>query len=229
MISSKHYIELWVNRKMVELEDQDSLGIRLNAVLFNPTKVTTTKSEYSFSFDVPSTPNNDKIFNYGSNLSRLNKFHGRYSAVVVADGDEIFRGSMIVEKYDASKKMYSCNLVNVKTNTLEDIFGEKKLTDYKWMIDYSGATTINSVNSDMTSKYYFPFLSYGVFQKDYVTSDKVGETYTSKFLIDKYCKFYHSSFFPSINVSEELRKLLEAEGYTVNGSLFNDPWLSNVY
>ena len=101
MISSKHYIELWVNRKMVELEDQDSLGIRLNAVLFNPTKVTTTKSEYSFSFDVPSTPNNDRIFNYGNNLSRLNKFHGRYSAVVVADGDEIFRGSMIVEKYDA--------------------------------------------------------------------------------------------------------------------------------
>ena len=229
MISSRHYIELWVNGKMVELEDQDSLGIRLNAVLFNPTKVTTTKSEYSFSFDVPSTPNNDRIFNYANNLSRLNKFHGRYSAKVVADGDEIFNGSMIIEKYDASKKMYSCNLVNVKTNTLEDIFKEKKLTDYKWMIDYSGATTINAVNNDMSSKYYFPFLSYGVFQKDYISSDKVGNTYTSKFLIDKYCKFYHSSFFPSINVSEEIRQLFEKEGYTVNGSLFNDPWLSNVY
>ena len=229
MISSRHYIELWVNGKMVELEDQDSLGIRLNAVLFNPTKVTTTKSEYSFSFDVPSTPNNDRIFNYANNLSRLNKFHGRYSAKVVADGDEIFNGSMIIEKYDASKKMYSCNLVNVKTNTLEDIFKEKKLTDYKWMIDYSGATTINAVNNDMSSKYYFPFLSYGVFQKDYVSSDQVGNTYTSKFLIDKYCKFYHSSFFPSINVSEEIRQLFEKEGYTVNGSLFTDPWLSNVY
>ena len=229
MISSRHYIELWVNGKMVELEDQDSLGIRLNAVLFNPTKVTTTKSEYSFSFDVPSTPNNDRIFNYANNLSRLNKFHGRYNAKVVADGDEIFNGSMIIEKYDASKKMYSCNLVNVKTNTLEDIFKDKKLTDYKWMIDYSGATTINAVNKDMSSKYYFPFLSYGVFQKDYISSDKVGNTYTSKFLIDKYCKFYHSSFFPSINVSEEIRQLFEKEGYTVNGSLFNDPWLSNVY
>lgn len=229
MISARHYIELWVNGKMVELEDQDSLGIRLNAVLFNPTKVTTTKSEYSFSFDVPSTPNNDRIFNYANNLSRLNKFHGRYSAKVVADGDEIFNGSMIIEKYDASKKMYSCNLVNVKTNTLEDIFKDKKLTDYKWMIDYSGATTINAVNSDMSSKYYFPFLSYGVFQKDYVTSDQVGNTYTSKFLIDKYCKFYHSTFFPSINVSEEIRQLFEKEGYTVNGSLFTDPWLSNVY
>lgn len=229
MISSRHYIELWVNGNMIELEDQDSLGIRLNAVLFNPTKVTTTKSEYSFSFDVPSTPNNDRIFNYANNLSRLNKFHGRYSAKVVADGDEIFNGSMIIEKYDASKKMYSCNLVNVKTNTLEDIFKEKKLTDYKWMIDYSGATTINAVNNDMSSKYYFPFLSYGVFQKDYVSSDKVGNTYTSKFLIDKYCKFYHSSFFPSINVSEEIRQLFEKEGYTVNGSLFTDPWLSNVY
>ena len=229
MISARHYIELWVNGKMVELEDQDSLGIRLNAVLFNPTKVTTTKSEYSFSFDVPSTPNNDRIFNYANNLSRLNKFHGRYTAKVVADGDEIFNGSMIIEKYDASKKMYSCNLVNVKTNTLEDIFKEKKLTDYKWMIDYSGATTINSVNSDMSSKYYFPFLSYGVFQKDYISSDQVGNTYSSKFLIDKYCKFYHSSFFPSINVSEEIRQLFEKEGYTVNGSLFTDPWLSNVY
>lgn len=229
MISPRHYIELWVNGKMAELEDQDSLGIRLNAVLFNPTKVTTTKSEYSFSFDVPSTPNNDRIFNYANNLSRLNKFHGRYTAKVVADGDEIFNGSMIIEKYDASKKMYSCNLVNVKTNTLEDIFKEKKLTDYKWMIDYSGATTINAVNSDMSSKYYFPFLSYGVFQKDYVSSDQVGNTYTSKFLIDKYCKFYHSSFFPSINVSEEIRQLFEKEGYTVNGSLFTDPWLSNVY
>lgn len=229
MISSRHYIELWVNGKMVELEDQDSLGIRLNAVLFNPTKVTTTKSEYSFSFDVPSTPNNDRIFNYANNLSRLNKFHGRYNAKVVADGDEIFNGSMIIEKYDASKKMYSCNLVNVKTNTLEDIFKDKKLTDYKWMIDYSGATTINAVNNDMSSKYYFPFLSYGVFQKDYVSSDQVGNTYTSKFLIDKYCKFYHSSFFPSINVSEEIRQLFEKEGYTVNGSLFTDPWLSNVY
>ena len=229
MISARHYIELWVNGKMVELEDQDSLGIRLNAVLFNPTKVTTTKSEYSFSFDVPSTPNNDRIFNYANNLSRLNKFHGRYTAKVVADGDEIFNGSMIIEKYDASKKMYSCNLVNVKTNTLEDIFKEKKLTDYKWMIDYSGATTINAVNNDMSSKYYFPFLSYGVFQKDYVSSDQVGNTYTSKFLIDKYCKFYHSSFFPSINVSEEIRQLFEKEGYTVNGSLFTDHWLSNVY
>ena len=229
MISSRHYIELWVNGKMVELEDQDSLGIRLNAVLFNPTKVTTTKSEYSFSFDVPSTPNNDRIFNYANNLSRLNKFHGRYTAKVVADGDEIFNGSMIIEKYDASKKMYSCNLVNVKTNTLEDIFKEKKLTDYKWMIDYSGATTINAVNNDMSSKYYFPFLSYGVFQKDYISSDQVGNTYSSKFLIDKYCKFYHSSFFPSINVSEEIRQLFEKEGYTVNGSLFTDHWLSNVY
>ena len=63
MISARHYIELWVNGKMVELEDQDSLGIRLNAVLFNPTKDTTTKSEYSFSFYVPSKPNNDRILN----------------------------------------------------------------------------------------------------------------------------------------------------------------------
>ena len=55
--------------KWLSWKTMDSLGIRLKAVLFNPTKVTTTKSEYSFSFDVPSTPNNDMIFNYYANNS----------------------------------------------------------------------------------------------------------------------------------------------------------------
>ena len=50
-ISSNHYIEIYVNGNLLELESQDSLNLRINDVLFNPTKTTTKQAEYSYSFD----------------------------------------------------------------------------------------------------------------------------------------------------------------------------------
>ena len=61
MISNQHYIEIYINKQLIELESQESLNLRINSVLFNPTKTTTTQAEYSYSFTIPSTPNNDRI------------------------------------------------------------------------------------------------------------------------------------------------------------------------
>ena len=77
MISDVHYIELYINGGLMELESQDSLNLRINSVLFTPTQTTTKQGEYSYSFDIPSTPTNDKILNYANNLSRTNKCHAR--------------------------------------------------------------------------------------------------------------------------------------------------------
>jgi len=165
MISNVHYLELYVNGELIELVSQESLNLRINNILFDPTKTTTTQAEYSYSFDIPSTPNNDRILNYANNLSRINKFHARYPSQVYADGHMIFDGSLTIQKYSAKDKMYTCNLVNIKINTLEEIFGDMMMTDLKWEVPFDGAPTINSVNSDYTTKYYFPLVSYGVFQK----------------------------------------------------------------
>lgn len=231
MISNVHYIELFINKQPIELESQDSLGLRINNVLFNPTKTTTTQAEYSYSFDIPSTPHNDKVLNYANNLSRTSKFHARYPAQVYADGHLIFDGSLTIQKYDAKDKMYSCNLVNIKINTLEEIFGDTKMTDLKWMIDFDGAPTINNVNSDYNTKYFFPLACYGMgqFQKRYVTKDDVGATYTPKHTLDKYNAWWISSFFPSLNVVETMKKAFESKGYSVGGSVFNDPNIKYIY
>ena len=89
MISNQHYIELYVQKQLVEFESQDSLNLRINNVLFNPTKTSTKQAEYSYSFDIPSTPNNDKIFGYANTFSRINKFHTRYSAELYSDGTKV--------------------------------------------------------------------------------------------------------------------------------------------
>lgn len=229
MISDVHYIELYVNNQLIELESQESLNLRINRVLFNPTKTTTTQSEFSYSFDIPSTPNNDKIFDYANNLAKMNKFRARYKTEVYADGDLIFDGSLTIQKYSAKNKKYTCNLVNIKINTLDEIFGDAVLTDMKWEVPFSGAPTINSVNNDASSKYFFPLVSYGVFQKNYVTKDEVSATYTPKHTIDKYNKWWVESFYPSLNVLETMKKAFEWKGYTVQGSAFSDPNIANIY
>lgn len=229
MVSNNHYIELYINKSAMELESQDSLNLRINNVLFNPTKTSTTQAEYSFTFDLPSTPNNDRILDYANNLSKTNKFHTRYPAELYADGHLIFSGSLTIQKYNASNKMYSCNLVSIKTNTIDEVFGDMVMTDLHWDIDFNGASTINTINNNQSTKYYFPFVSYGVFQKKPYESDEVGNSYTSKFELDKWNKFWIESFYPSLNVMETVRKAFEQQGYVVGGSAFSEPNINNIF
>lgn len=231
MISNVHYVELYINNQLMELESQESLRIRINNVLFDPTKTSTTQAEYSFSFDIPSTPNNDKVLDYANNLSKLNKFHTRYQSEVYADGNLIFNGSLTIRKYDAKEKMYECNLVSFKINTLEDIFDDDVLTDVKWEEDFDGADSIETANFTKTEKYWFPFVSYGAFQKDQTNYGQYpnSKEYTSMYQIDNQNRFYMSSFYPSLNMLEEAKKCFEYKGYNVGGTAFNDPILSNIY
>ena len=229
MVSDRHYLELYINGELMELESQESLGLRINNTIFNPTKTVTTQAEYSYSFSIPSTPHNDKVLDYANNLSKLNKFRARYASQVYADGELIFDGSLTIQKYSAKDKKYTCNLVNIKVNTLEEIFGEETLTSLKWYVPFSGASTIDEINYDTETPYFFPMVAYGVFQKDYVSTDAVGSTYTPKSTIDKYNKWWIESFYPSLNVVETMRKAFESKGYTVAGSAFSDPNIKRLY
>ena len=227
MIYREHLIEIYVNGEKLELENQRSINLRLNNVLFNPEKVSSTQADYSFSFKLPSTPKNDRILNYANSLSKLNKFNVRYNAQVYADGKEIFHGSLVVKGHEG--KQYNVNLVQVKMNSIDDIFGDSKLTEIPWFVPFDGAATINAMNADNTSKVTFPLVSYGAFQKEPVAKDEVSNTYTSKFDIDKYNKWWVESFYPSLNMMETVKKAFEWKGYTVHGDTFTDPILSEVF
>lgn len=227
MLQRNHYLELYINGQLTELESQESLNLRIDNVLFEPVKAVTKQVEYSYSFSLPATPNNNKIFDHANILSKPNKFHNRYSAKVYADGELIFDGSLTVRRFSGG--MYECNLVNIKTNSIEDIFGESKLTDIPWFVDFNGVPTINSVNSDLSTKYYFPFVSYGVFQKRPYNTDEVASDYTSKFVLDKWNRYWIETFYPSLNVMEHVKRAFEWKGYSVIGTVFNDNNINNIF
>lgn len=237
MVYKEHYIELYVNGKQVELESQKSLNLRFNDVLFDPTKITSSQASYSFEFEVPSTPNNDKIFDYANNLSKLNKFHSRWDAEVYADGSKIFEGSLTLNGF--KNKMYKVNLVSVKNYSLDDIFGDAVMydisgtrTDQRWYIDFDGISTINAMNGSGDTSVMFPLVSYGVFEKSPTVSTSIIDEYkdyTSKFVLDKYNKWWVETFYPSLNMVETMRKCFEYKGYNVSGDLFKDDFLKDVY
>lgn len=238
MVYKSHYIELWVNGKSVEFESQDSINVRFQNVLFDPTKISSTQAEYSFEFELPCTPNNNKIFNYANDLAKLNKFHTRWDAELIADGNLIFKGSLTLNS--VKDKMYHVNLVSVKNYSLEEIFGESTMNEIKngdgtlWSIPFNGA---GSSDSPYTIDYYnanikdvcFPLVSYGVFQKDAINKDEFGSEYSSKFDIDKYNRWYIESFYPSVSMVETVRKAFEWKGYAVDGDLFQNELLNSIY
>lgn len=243
MIYKSHYIELWVNGNLVELESQDSVNVRFNNVLFDPTKISSTQAEYSFEFELPCTPTNNKIFNYANDLAKLNKFRPRWNAELLADGNVIFKGTLTLN--GVKNRMYSVNLVSVKVYSLDDIFGDAVMTDIKlpngdnWEIPFIGAGfdstpyTIDFYNKECVERrnneVCFPLISYGVFEKDPVDKDDVGSTYTSKYDIDKYNRWYVETFYPSLNMLETMKKAFEWKGYTVGGDAFQDTLLKEVF
>lgn len=231
MIYKEHFLELFINGQKAELESQRSLNLRFQNVLFNPEKISSTQAEYSFEFELPSTPKNDKIFDYANNLSKLNKFRRRLNAEVYADGILIFEGTIVINGY--KEKKYSCNLVSVKTYSLEDIFGDKTMNQIKWEIPFEGATdrqySMDYYNGMVDSDVKFPIVSYGAFPKDPYFKDDSGGDYTPLHDLDKWNKWYIETFYPSPKLTTTLKKAFETAGYSVGGDIFNNPYLSNIY
>lgn len=227
MIQSNSTLDIFVNGQRVDILNRSSINLRINNVVYNPTEINSTQAEYSFSFNLPTTPTNNKIFDYANELAKVNKFKNTYNSEVYVDGVLIFSGSLRIQSI--KKGFYNVNLVNIKINTVEDIFGDMVLSDLRWTIPFTGTNSINTYNADQNSKVTFPLVSYGVFQKRPSSTEYDYDNYTSKFQIDKYNKWYYESFNPSPNLLELVVRLFRQKGFEVRGNVFQDPVIPNLF
>lgn len=223
-------VDIYINNNKADIFSQDDLNLRFNNTFTDPSKIQTIQTEYSFSFTLPVTPTNEKIFDFANIPSKRNKFNKHYKTNINVDGLAVFDGDLIVQS--VSKEGYKCNLYVNRLNTVEKIFGESTLNEISdWEVDYDQDITINSVNniSDInydTSDVFYPLVSYGMFQK---IPKEDSEFYTSKFDIDKYSRIYNENFYPSINLLKLVEKCFNMKGYEVDGDIFDDKILKRIY
>lgn len=228
MLKKIHQIDIIVNNEPIELYDPEKLNLRMNNVLFQPEAMTSKTGEYSFSFEIPATPKNNKIFNFANSMSKLNKFNTLYDCSVNVDGMEIFVGTLRLT--DTKEDKYTCNLISIKVSKIEDIFGDTMMNELDWKVDFDGTTTINSINSNYSTPYYFPLVCYGAFQKQpYASYGDDVNMYTDLLQLDYYNRWYWESFHPSFNLVQLVKKCFEHKGYTLNGDILNDQVLNQIY
>lgn len=224
---NNHTLEIMVNGVPVDMYDE-GVNLRINRVINDPTKINTTQAEYSFTFNLPITNINSKVFNYANISSKKNKFSGRFPCEVYADGIEIFKGTIKVS--EVSEGSFKCNLFKSKINTIETIFGESKMNEISWKVSFKGTSTINEVNADESTKYFFPLVAYSLFNKvPWNTSESGNRRYSDKYLIDYSNRFYYNSFVPSLNLVELLKKCCEFKGYNLQGDILSDKILNDIY
>lgn len=224
---NNHRLEININGVPIDLFS-DGINLRMNDVLTDPTKLTTTTASYSFTFNLPITPTNSKVFNYANASSKPNKFSGRYDAVVYADGINVFEGTLKISSIEDN--MFKCNLYQNKVNPIETIFGDSTMNEISWYVPFKGTSTINQVNNDETTKYYFPLVAYSLFNKrPDLTTASGNRRYTDKYIIDNTNRFYYNSFVPSLNLIELLKKCCESKGYTLQGDILSDKIMNNIY
>lgn len=244
-MQKEHQISIFVNGKQLDLFTQEDLNLRFNAIMFQPEKIGSNQADYSFEFTVPTTPNNNKIFDYANNLGKLDKFRPRFKAEVFADGFRIFTGSLTLNSCEHNE--YSLNLVKLKVYSLDEIFGDSTLNTIKklyydqslnknvlkdWEIPFEGPATINLINSATTpTEVTFPLVSYGVFQKVPIPeeSDEIASVYSSKFDMDEYNRWYIESFYPSLRMLDVMKNAFNTKGYTVDGDVWQNAFLKQIY
>lgn len=227
-ITKNHTLDIIVNGENLELSE-NSINLRMNRVINQPNKLSTTQGEYSFTFNVPVTKHNAKLFNHINVPSRNNKFNTRYGATVIADGITIFEGTLKITGIDNNE--FKCNLYKSKVNTIDNIFGDMTMNQVKWSIPFNGINTINQLNADENSKVFFPLVAYSLFQKSYKydMNNPLADKLSGKYEIDDTNKFYYNSFIPSVNLIELLKKICETKGYMLSGNILSNPIMNNIY
>ena len=176
---------------------------------------------------MPKSKVNNKIFDFADVHAKKNKFGKNYNCEVYADGTLIFNGTLRLKSI--SDKDYKCNLVSIKQNKIEEIFGDHKMNELKWLTAFSGIDTINVVNQSSSTDYFFPFVCYGAFQKEPEQTYGDVNVYSSKYDLDKTMLVYQETFPPSPKITTLVQKLFEQFGYNVEGDIFGDEIASSIY
>lgn len=226
MITFNDDIVIEINGQEIDLPDASN--IRMNLNLFDPLNVNRITNEYSFKFSIPKTNRNIKIFNFANDTAKVNKFVAPFNCTLYVDGNLFFKGSFRVS--DIDEQNYNGNIVNIKFTNIDDILGDSKMGDIKWLVPYDRYDTINAVNESPNNEYIFPLVAYGAFQKLPSNSkNKELKEYSSLYDIDETTRFYHSSFIPHMNYLTLVRKVFESKGYNVSGDIFDDPLVKDIY
>ena len=181
-------------------------------------------TDVSLSFSVPSTPNNNAIFQhfYNSDVDASVDHNVRRNAFIEIDLTPFRTGKISLEKANIKKELADSYQITFYGDllSLKDKFCEDKLSDVKELNDYSHEYTATEILNRITDDSIFYDVRYPLISwKNLWQYNTGGGTYD---ITQNTHPIFFSELFPAISV----RRLMQAIG-TKYGLTFSGTWMSD--
>lgn len=211
----------------IELFEDEKISV--NSSIQNINDISKIFADYSNSFTIPASQNNNEIFKYWYENSLEDGFNQliRYDGYIEID-TIVFR----VGKWQLESASVKDNKIENYRITfygdllsLTDKFGEDKLKDVEtlnnYTFSYSGVAVKNKVTSATAEDVMFPL----------ITSDRVWQTtgVTNTNIASPAGAIIYSDLFPAVKVSKVIEAIESKYGLTFNGTFLNDDRFTNAY
>lgn len=218
-------VQIYVNNQLLDLFDDEKIEIKSSVQ--NIQDISKVFTDFSQSFTVPASDNNNAIFGFYYN-NDLNEFNAntRVNCRIEIDLIPFREGKLQLEGSTVKNNQVNDYKVAFYGDvvTLKDLIGEDKLRD----LDYSGISITQSgadVQSSITSSAYqdvrFPLISSGN-----VWTYGDGGAYD---ISDITKPIVYNELFPAISDSKILDLIAQTYGVTFTGNFLTDNRFKNSY
>lgn len=220
--------ELYINNTLVVLPP--NFSIRLNRQILNPAELNTKDAQFSYNINLPPVDTVHRALGYANIEETRDKFNRQHTATLIVNGVRIFTGLFRLTYVGADG--YKGNLYIPAAKTIKDIFGDIPLNETPELrIPFSDfATSITAINEAARLApqiAIFPFALYGVLAKVPINRD--ANNYSAREVWDDTVYIGMADVPPSLNLMKLLQHIFTSQGYTLQGTAFEDEKLARIY
>ena len=228
----------------LEYKSAEDLGLTFTRIADSEADLSNKFGEFSYSFELPITKKNSKIFRYANATGSKNIFipNRDLPCQVYLNNSLLLDG--VISLQEVTPTNFNCVLYS-KLKEFSDLIENKTLQDLKFPVitwDYE-ASIINHWNANYMSSdetyWQFPLTYYGTNYASYATysgnTDYKGvgfhnEDYPHQqyyYIINHFTdneenRFYHHQFPPAFYVVSLINQIFTDAGWSTGGQIFND-------
>jgi hypothetical protein len=206
-----------------EIELFTDENIELTSTIQNISDISKVFTDFSQSFTIPASPNNNAIFQhfYNSDVDASVDQNIRRNAYIEIDLTPFRSGKLSLEKSNVKKGLAENYQVTFygEIRSLKDAFGEDKLSDVKELNDYSHPYTATEVYNRITDDSIFYDVRYPLISWKNLWTISGAGTYD---ITKNAHPIFFNELFPAISVRRVMQAIGSKYGITFTGSWMSD-------
>ena len=225
MVTVGLYIYINDEAKRIELFDDEKISV--NSSIQNVSDISKVYTDFSQSFTVPATNNNNKIFShwYESSIDNGYDARNRKKAYIELDTIPFRKGNIQLEKAtlkNGKPENYTITFFGALVS-LKDIFSENKLFDLDFSaynFEYTGFNVVSRVKGTVSNDVKFPLISSNRVWQETGTTDNI-TTSGGAILTNE--------LFPALRLNKVFDTIESFYGITFEGDFLTDARFTNAF